>query len=76
MSNKTPAISGKNLISLLEKLGFIVVRSKGSHFRLKHKDGRITTIPVHGNESIPKGLFNKILKDIEMDINQLNKLID
>lgn len=44
MSGKLPVISGKHFIKLLEKLGFIVVRINGSHHRMKHSDGRITTI--------------------------------
>lgn len=38
-----PPITGKELIMFLQKLGFIIVRTKGSHFRLKHPDGRVTT---------------------------------
>ena len=40
-------ISGKELIRLLEKLGFEVIRINGSHHRVKHPDGRVTTVPVH-----------------------------
>ncbi len=59
MSEKFPVISGKDFIKLLEKLGFSVTRINGSHHRMKHADGRITTIPVHKNDSIPKGLLRK-----------------
>lgn len=47
MSEHLPAISGKDFIKLLEKLGFTVIRINGSHHRMKHPDGRITTIPLH-----------------------------
>ena len=43
MSNKQVVITGKELIKLLEKLGFKLVRVNGSHHRLKHDDGRVTT---------------------------------
>jgi len=62
----SPAISGKLLIKTLEGFGFSVVRSKGSHFFLKHKDGRCTTVPVHSGESIGIGLLSKILRDCEL----------
>lgn len=72
MSEKLPVISGKDLIKLLEKLGFIVTRINGSHHRMKHVDGRITTIPVHKNDPIPKGLLRKILReDIKMTSEEL-----
>jgi predicted RNA binding protein YcfA (HicA-like mRNA interferase family) len=70
MSNKQPVISGKDLVKLLEKHGFEVTRINGSHHRMKHKDGRVTTVPVHKNEDIAKGILRKIVREdlqIEMD---------
>lgn len=61
-------ISGKELIRLLEKLGFEVIRINGSHHRLKHPDGRVTTVPVHKNEDLPKGLVRKIIRE-DLDMN-------
>ena len=69
MSEKLPVISGKELIKLLEKIGFTVIRINGSHHRMKHPDGRITTIPLHKNDPIPKGLLRKILReDLKMTV--------
>jgi predicted RNA binding protein YcfA (HicA-like mRNA interferase family) len=59
MSEKLPVISGKDFIKLLEKLGFIVIRINGSHHRMKHADGRITTIPVHRAIPSPGGYYTK-----------------
>ena len=59
MSNKLPVISGKDFIKILINNGFIVTRINGSHHRLKHTDGRVTTVPVHKNEDLPKGLLRK-----------------
>ena len=56
-----PVISGKQLLMFLQSLGFGIVRIKGSHHRLKHPDGRVTTVPVHKNQDIPKGLLRKII---------------
>jgi predicted RNA binding protein YcfA (HicA-like mRNA interferase family) len=58
-----PVISGKDFIRFLQTLGFIVVRVNGSHFRLKHPDGRVTTVPVHKNDNLPKGLMRKIIRE-------------
>jgi predicted RNA binding protein YcfA (HicA-like mRNA interferase family) len=73
MSEKTPVITGKEFIKLLEKSGFVVVRINGSHHRLKHPDGRVTTVPVHKNDPLPKGLLQKILReDIKTSLEDLN----
>ena len=66
-----PAVGGKDLIRALSELGFVVARSRGSHFWLEHPDGRATVIPVHGNESIGKGLLARILRECEVTRNEL-----
>ena len=63
--------SGKELLRILQRFGFEVIRIKGSYHYLKHKDGRSTVVPVHSNEDIGIGLLQKILKDIEMTKDEL-----
>lgn len=76
MSEKLPVISGKDFIRILESIGFVVIRINGSHHRLRHPDGRITTVPLHKNDPLPKGLLRKILReDLEMTIETLHSLI-
>lgn len=73
--HKLPAISGKDFIKFLEHLGFKTIRIKGSHVRLKSEDGRVTTVPLHGNEDIPKGLLRKIIReDLELSLEEFFKL--
>ena len=56
-----PAIKGIELKKFCEKLGFKVTRQRGSHVRMRHDDGRVTTIPIHRNSDIPMGLLRKII---------------
>jgi predicted RNA binding protein YcfA (HicA-like mRNA interferase family) len=73
---KQPSISGKDLIKLLQRKGFEVVRISGSHHRLKHPDGRVTTIPIHGNNDLPKGLLRKIIReDLKLEMEEFNQLL-
>lgn len=69
-------ISGKKIISILEKQGFFVQRQKGSHVFLKHSDGRSTVIPIHSNEDIGIGLLTKIIKnDLKITLEEFEKLL-
>lgn len=61
--SKLPVIKGRELVKFLESIGFKVIRTKGSHVRLRSEDGRITTVPEHGNQDIPKGLLRKIIRE-------------
>jgi predicted RNA binding protein YcfA (HicA-like mRNA interferase family) len=70
-----PSITGKEMIKALRKVGFEVVRVKGSHHRLKHSNSRKTTIPVHGKQTLGPGLINKILRDVELSRDQLKELL-
>jgi predicted RNA binding protein YcfA (HicA-like mRNA interferase family) len=71
-----PVISGKEFLKFLQVIGFVVVRINGSHYRLKHPDGRITTIPVHKNQDLPKGLLRKIIReDLELELDMFIELL-
>ena len=58
--------SGIQLIKALRRLGFQVIRVKGSHHFLRHDDGRCTVVPVHRRETIGRGLLAQILRDCEI----------
>ena len=63
-------------MKFLQALGFVVVRINGSHHRLKHPDGRITTVTVHKNKDLPKGLLRKIIReDLKLDTEQFIELL-
>jgi len=52
-------MTGKELIKQLEKYGWEVLRVSGSHHRMGKNNLR-TTVPVHGNRDIGKGLLAEI----------------
>ena len=67
---RLPRLKGKEVVRILERLGFETVRTRGSHVFLKHSDGRVTTVPVHSGETIGPGLLRSILRDIEMSLDE------
>ncbi|MEM1354652.1 MAG: type II toxin-antitoxin system HicA family toxin [Planctomycetota bacterium] len=75
MSDRFPRVSGPQLITALGKVGFEVARIRGSHYFLKHSDGRATVVPVHRGETIGPGLLSKILRDCEMTKQELGALL-
>ncbi len=39
-----------------------------------YPDGRVTTVPVHKNQDLPKGLLRKIIQeDLELDPKAVSK---
>ncbi len=65
----------RDLQKVARKLGFQMVRQKGSHARWKHPDGRATTIPVHGNSDIGSWLFHEILKQLGITEDEFKDLL-
>jgi predicted RNA binding protein YcfA (HicA-like mRNA interferase family) len=66
----------KKIIKVLSKLGFRIVRKRGSHVVLKHADGRLTVVPVHAGEEIGSGLLGKIIKDTGLAKEEFEKLLE
>jgi predicted RNA binding protein YcfA (HicA-like mRNA interferase family) len=72
---RIPRITGRELVRALERAGFSVDRSRGSHLFLKHLDGRATVVPIHSGETIGPGLLRAILRDVEISVNELEHLL-
>ena len=69
-----PVLKSKEIVSLLNKLGFVEIRQKGSHKQFKHPDGRFTTVPFHQGCDISPILLRQISKDIGMNIDEFIKI--
>ena len=65
MSN-LPVLKPREVIQILENLGFVEVRQRGSHRQFRHADGRGTTVPFHAGRDIAPPLLRQIAKDIGM----------
>jgi predicted RNA binding protein YcfA (HicA-like mRNA interferase family) len=70
---RLPRLKGKELLRILERAGFRIIRTKSSHTFVRHEDGRATVVPVHSGETIGPGLLRAILRDIEMTANDLRE---
>jgi len=68
---KAPRSTGREVIAALRKLGFVVIRVKGSHHFVRHSDGRTTVVPVHRGEVLGVGLLSSIARDCEVAVEDL-----
>jgi len=51
---KLPRLPAKEIIKVLEKLGFKEIRQRGSNRYFKHSDGRSTVVPYHQAKILDK----------------------
>ncbi|MGC1618681.1 MAG: type II toxin-antitoxin system HicA family toxin [Candidatus Acidiferrum sp.] len=63
---RLPRLKGKEVVRALQRAGFRIDRTRGSHVFMEHVDGRVTTVPVHGGETLGPGLMRSILRDVDM----------
>jgi predicted RNA binding protein YcfA (HicA-like mRNA interferase family) len=70
---KYPVLKPQEVIAILEKLGFMEVRQRGSHKQYRHPDGRSTTAPFHKGRDISPILLQQIAKDIGLTVEELLK---
>lgn len=73
---KLRLLAARKVIKVLTKVGFVIVRKKGSHVILKHQDGRLIVVPDHKGEEISKGLLLKIIKDSKLSKDEFYKLAE
>ena len=73
---KLPRLSGKEVIKALSKIGFEHVRTRGSHAILNKQTvyGKIT-IPVPLHKEIAKGTLKSIMKQADLTLDDLLKIL-
>ena len=76
MSPKLPVVSGRQVIRVLERLGYEVVRQRGSHIRLRDEnDPEHLPVTVPNHKSLKPGLLRKILRDANLTVDEFVHLL-
>lgn len=68
-----PVLKAKEVVRILERMGFVEVRHRGSHKQFNHPDGRFTTVPMHQGRDISPFLLRKIAEDVKTSVGELLK---
>jgi len=63
------------VVKVLQRAGFRLVRQSGSHAVYRHPDGRWTTVANHPGKTIPKGTLWKIIRDAGLTVAEFNRLL-
>lgn len=68
-----PIISGRVCIMALSKLGYVVIRQRGSHVRLTCKGRPSITVPMHS--TLDRGTLRSILRTVEISVDEFCALL-
>ena len=75
MSERLPRLTAKDIIRILERRGFSLSRSSGSHLIYKDASGRRVTVPLHARETLHPKILQSIPRDMEMTQDELKDLL-
>lgn len=68
---KLPLLSGQEVLSTLNRMGFKEIHRKGSHVKMKRPDGRKIVFPYH--DEVDRYTLKGALRDAEIDIDEFLK---
>jgi predicted RNA binding protein YcfA (HicA-like mRNA interferase family) len=73
--NRLPALRPRQVVSVLERAGFVVVRVVGSHYQMFNpKTRRRTTVPLH-NRDLPRGTVSAIIQQAGLTRDEFMTLL-
>ncbi len=73
---KLPALSGSDLVRVLERSGFQMLRQHGSHMVLQKRTAeRTVTTVVPNHKELARGTLHTILKKVNLTPEELTKLL-
>jgi predicted RNA binding protein YcfA (HicA-like mRNA interferase family) len=67
---RPPVLKPREACRVLEALGFVMVRQRGSHMQYRHPDGRGTTVPNHPGRDLSPIILRQIVKDITITMDE------
>ena len=68
---KPPILKPREVVAMLERIGFTLIRQRGSHMQFRHPDGRGTTVPFHQGRDISPIMLRQIARDIGLALDEL-----
>jgi predicted RNA binding protein YcfA (HicA-like mRNA interferase family) len=71
---KLPVISGQECVNVLSKIGFEVVRQRGSHMILR-RDEPFGRVSVPNHKEIPRGTLRTIIRDAGLTVEEFVGLL-
>jgi predicted RNA binding protein YcfA (HicA-like mRNA interferase family) len=76
MTDRLPSLRPRDVIRALQRAGFVVARTSGSHCRLIHQSAasRKVTVPIH-NEDLKRGTLRGIIAQVGFTVAEFIALL-
>jgi len=75
MSDRSPRVTAADVIRVLERLGFQLVRQSGSHKIYRNESGKRVTVPYHTGKILHPKILKSILRDADLTVDEFKKML-
>ena len=70
-----PAVSGRDVVKAVAKIGYVVDRQRGSHMILRHESPPHRRLTVPDHTEIAKGTLRAIIRQAGLTVNEFMDLL-
>ncbi|MCW5933522.1 MAG: type II toxin-antitoxin system HicA family toxin [Fimbriimonadia bacterium] len=72
--SRLPVLKPQEVIRKQKRAGFEVDHTSGSHYIMRHPDGRRTVVPFHAGRDLKRGVLKAILAQSELTVEDFLEL--
>ncbi len=72
---RLPQVSAREAIRAFERVGYEVVRQRGSHIRLRDSAGTRAALTVPDHSPLKAGLLRRLLRDAGLSVDEFIDLL-
>ena len=70
-----PILSGREIVRLLEKIGWEVARQRGSHI-IMVKEGQIATLSIPDHKEVARGTLRSLIRSAGLTVSDFLELLE
>lgn len=70
-----PVVSGRDVVRVLEKIGYVRDRQKGSHIILRQSASPYRRITVPDHREIAKGTLRAVIRQAGLTVEEFGRLL-
>ena len=73
---KLPVVNGRKAMRALERAGFYLDDTEGSHHTMRHPEsGRRASVPVHAGRDLKPGTLHAIIREAGLTVEEFIALL-
>ena len=70
MSGKLPRVTAAEVVRVLERSGFLLVRQSGSHKIFRNAEGKRATVPFHSGRILHPKVLRSVLREANLTMEE------